>query len=99
MSPKNMTEALAERRRLLILKYLLERNAYTASSVDIRQSIAILGHDVSHDRIANDLAWLEEQDTIIRQAQGTVVTLTSRGGDIAECRTSIPGISRPLPGE
>jgi len=47
-----------------------------------------------------DLAWLEEQGLVICQQPraGWIVTLTSRGGDVAEGRASVPGVARPQPG-
>jgi hypothetical protein len=36
---------------------------------------------------------------VILQAQHTVASLAARGADVAEGRTEVPGVARPLPGE
>lgn len=87
-------------RRLVLLKGLQAAVAYRANAYLLRHFSDSLGHVVSADRIAQDLAWLKEQGLItLDQVEGvSIATLTERGADVATGRAVVPGVQRPAPG-
>ncbi|WP_328184642.1 VpaChn25_0724 family phage protein [Marinobacter sp. OP 3.4] len=90
-----------EGRRLGILRILSRRNQFTTNEYSLSDELGgNYGHVVSRDQLHTDLAWLEEQGLVICQQPraGWIVTLTSRGGDVAEGRARVPGIAQPRPG-
>ena len=91
---------LAEDRRLVILRVLLESAAYTANEYLLHSMVERLGHVVSTDRIHTDLAWLKEQGLICVDDVATVLVakLQARGEDAARGRVEVPGVKRPRAG-
>ena len=91
---------LAEDRRLVILRVLLESAAYTANEYLLHSMVERLGHVVSTDRIHTDLAWLKEQGLISVDDVATVLVakLQARGEDAARGRVEVPGVKRPRAG-
>lgn len=90
-----------EGRRLALLRILTRRNEYTANEYSLNDELSgAYAHNVSRDRLHGDLAWLEEQGLVIVQQPraGWIVTLTTRGGDVAAGRANAPGVARPRPG-
>lgn len=90
-----------EGRRLAILRILSRRNEYTTNEYSLADELAgAYAHRVSSDRLHTDLSWLEEQGLVITQAPraGWIVTLTTRGGDVAAGRAHVSGVARPRPG-
>jgi hypothetical protein len=87
-------------RRLVILKGLESAAQYKANSYLLRRYCEAVGHVVSADQLATDLAWLREQGLVTAQADRdvTVATLTARGLDVATGRAHQPGVARPQPG-
>lgn len=87
-------------RRLVLLRGLQAAAQYRMNSLLLRRYAEAVGHAVSADRIAADLAWLREQGLIdTEHAQGVdVATLTERGLDVATGKASVPGVARPQPG-
>lgn len=101
MTPKNDFAAhLAEDRRLVILRVLLESSAYTANEYLLHSMVERLGHVVSTDRIHTDLVWLQEQDllTVDEVAGVRIAKLLTRGEDVARGRAEVPGVKRPRAG-
>lgn len=92
---------LAEDRRLVILRVLLESAGFTANGFILQRMLENLGHVVSLDRVRTDLAWLKEQELITSDLVGgvTIAKLTGRGEDVAAGRTVQPGVKRPRAGE
>ena len=88
---------LAEDRRLVILRVLLESAAYTSNEYLLHSMVERLGHVVSTDRIHTDLAWLKEQGLIGVDEVATVLVakLLARGEDAARGRVEVPGVKRP----
>ncbi|WIX34948.1 ArsR family transcriptional regulator [Salinicola sp. JS01] len=89
-----------ESRRLAILRILARRNQYTTNEYSLNDElVGAYAHRVSRDRLRADLSWLEEQGLVITQAPraGWIVTLTSRGHDVANGLARVPGIAQPLP--
>src|SRR3990167_3678355 len=91
---------LAEDRRLVILRVLLESAAYTANEFLLHSMVERLGHVVSTDRIHTDLAWLHEQGLIsVDDVAGVrIARLLARGEDAARGRATGPGVKRPRGG-
>jgi len=91
---------LNEDRRLVILRLLMEDPGYRLNSHVLRPALDAMGHTVSHDKLAVDLAWLTEQGLVtVLPAPGVLVaTLTQRGSDVALGRATVPGVKRPEPG-
>lgn len=88
---------LAEDRRLVILRVLLESAAYTSNEYLLHSMVERWGHVVSTDRIHTDLAWLKEQGLIGVDEVATVLVakLLARGEDAARGRVEVPGVKRP----
>ena len=57
------------------------------------------GHNVSRDVVRGQIDWLAEQQLVtVENLRGFyVVTLTSRGQDVAEGRARVAGVKRPRP--
>lgn len=90
-----------EDRRLVVLRALAASAQYRANAYLLRSFCDRVGHTVSADRLAADLAWLREAGLLsIDQPQPdvTVATLLARGLDVAEGRVDHPGVKRPMPG-
>lgn len=87
-------------RRLVILRALKAAAEYRANTILLRTYCDTVGHTVSADRIAGDVAWLAEQELVKTAQSGgiTVAQLTERGLDVADGRTQVPGVARPRPG-
>jgi hypothetical protein len=100
MSSMNFAEFQAQDRRLAILRALEAAAGYTINALLLGRYLAAVGHAVSADRLAQDLAWLDEQALVqLAAAQGVqVATLTPRGSDVATGRATVPGVQRPAPG-
>jgi DNA-binding transcriptional ArsR family regulator len=88
-------------RRLAILRLLAETADYGASARLLADALADQALAASHDAIAADLAWLEEQQLVTLRVEGqaTIAVATVRGLDIARGRAIHPGVARPDPGE
>ncbi|TBW58544.1 hypothetical protein EZI54_03940 [Marinobacter halodurans] len=89
-----------EGRRLGILRILSRRNQFTTNEYSLSDELGgSYGHLISKDQLHTDLAWLEEQGLVICQQPraGWIVTLTTRGSDVAEGRARVPGVSQPRP--
>jgi hypothetical protein len=93
-------QAQTEDRRLTVLRGLAAAVQYRANAFLLRRFADAVGHVVSADTIAADLAWLAEQQlATTTTAEGvTVATLTARGLDVAEGRARVPGVAQPQPG-
>jgi len=90
-----------EDRRLVILRLLAEDPGYQLNVYVLRPALQAMGHTVSHDKVATDLAWLAEQGlvTVSKASDVTVGKLTARGADVASGAATVPGVKRPEPGE
>jgi hypothetical protein len=87
-------------RRLVILKALSNAAQYRANAFLLRNFCDQVGHTVSADKLAGDLAWLSEAGLVTIEAPSpdvTVATLTPRGLDVADGRVDHPGVQRPRP--
>ena len=91
--------AVDEDRRLVILRCLDEQPRRRGNSSLLVMLLSQWGHEVSHDRIVSDLAWLAEQGLVGREEIGEIViaTLTRRGAETAAGVVVTPGVRRPSP--
>lgn len=93
-------EHFAEHLRLTILRFLGEAPGYRMNTAILRDLAAGAGLPVTRDMLETEAAWLAEQGFVLCERlpmQVTVVTLTQRGGDVAEGRAIVPGVRRPSP--
>jgi hypothetical protein len=95
----NFDQFQTEDRRLVLLRALEAAVQYRANAYLLRAYSDSVGHVVSAERLATDLAWLAEQGLVTVETQPVLVaTLTARGLDVANGRAVQPGVKRPLPG-
>lgn len=97
---KPYAQVQTEDRRLVLLRALAAASQYRANALLLRRYCDAVGHTVSADAVATDLAWLAEQGMVgTEEPQGVLVaTLTQRGLDVAEGRAKVPGVAVPMPG-
>lgn len=90
---------LAADRRLVILRLLEGSSNYTANEYILQTVLAEMAHEISHDKLRGELAWLGEQSLLTLAVAGgvTIAKLTERGLDVAHGRTRVPGVKRPQP--
>lgn len=100
MSTMSFSTFETQDRRLVLLRALEHAAQYRANTFLLRRYCEAVGHAVSTDRLAADLAWLKEQELLTLQTvEGVdVATLTDRGVDVATGRAEVPGVQRPRPG-
>lgn len=94
------SEFEAADRRLAMLRGLGAANGYRAAATLLRKYCESVGHRTSAERFDVDLAWLAEQDlvNVTEELGARVVTLRTRGLDVANGAATVPGVSRPEPG-
>lgn len=96
----SFAQLLSEDRRLVILRLLSAAPEYTLNAFVLRPGLDAVGHAMSADQLATELAWLSEQALVNLDAVAdvTVARLTPRGADVASGRVVTPGVKRPEPG-
>ncbi len=92
-------EALAQDRRLVILKLIMEAGGAANESV-LRQGLELLGHTagVNYQTVRDELRFLEEAGCVKVEwfeDRVAVAAVTKRGVDCAEGRTRVEGVKRP----
>ncbi len=99
MSGPSFSDFEAQDRRLVLLRALQNAAQYKANAYLLRRFCEHLGHVASEDRIAADLAWLQEQGLVVLDEHMgvTVANLTPRGLDVAAGSATVPGVARPRP--
>lgn len=81
-----------------VLRGLCAAPCYTLNAMILRDLLDALGMHLSHDRLDAVLTWLQEQQLVrVERNDVMVVTITSRGADVAQDRTQKEGISRSQP--
>lgn len=92
-------EESVRHRRYAILRILSRQTQREANSAVLRTALDALAHPLSHDALAGELAWLEEQGLVTLEALSDlqIARLTRRGQDLVEDRASHPGVWRPEP--
>ena len=95
----NYRQLLREDQRLVILRGLNEMQGYTANDSIIHTILDQYGHQISRDQVRTHINWLSEQGMVEIEKIGEtqVVTLTGSGADVAQGRSNVNGIKRPLP--
>lgn len=91
---------LAQDRRLVILRVLLESAEYRTNEFMLHSMVEELGHSVPTGRIHADLTWLQERELIAVDmvAEVRIARLLAHGEDVARGRTTVEGIKRPRAG-
>lgn len=91
-------DILTQDRRLVILRSLMDCNNEANESI-LQDCLDAYGHNVSRDVVRGQIDWLAEQQLVtVENLRGFyVVTLTSRGLDVAEGRARVAGVKRPRP--
>lgn len=97
----NFQQYQREDRRLTLLLALEGAAQYRANHYLLQRYCERFGHSVSHDTLKMDLHWLEEQQLLTLEHLDDVIvaTATTRGIDVANARTVVPGVARPQPGQ
>ncbi|GCN31280.1 TPA: ArsR family transcriptional regulator [Escherichia coli] len=93
-----INDILTEDRRLVILRSLMDCNNEANESI-LQDCLDAYGHNVSRDVVRGQIDWLAEQQLVtVENLRGFyVVTLTSRGQDVAEGRARVAGVKHPRP--
>ncbi len=93
---RTYNQILQEDIRQNVLSLLNDDADYSHNEFVLKSALKHLGHNVSHDRLRTELAWLEEQGCVtLEEVSGIVVaTLTARGQDVATGAVRIPGIAK-----
>lgn len=96
-------EALAEDRRLAMLKLLIESDGVANESV-LTTGLSMLGHvaGLTRQAVRDDLKFLEDR-ALIRQEwfhdKVAIAHIQRRGVEVAEGRERVEGVKRPALGE
>lgn len=93
-------EAVAQHRRLTILRTLQQAPDYRCNDSILTSIANTVGLRASRDQIAGDLAWLVEQQLATTETlEGglIVATATRRGCEVAQGIVIHPGVQRPSP--
>lgn len=85
--------------RLSVLRLLDAQPGYCANDSVLTQAVNQLGLSCTRDQMRNHIGWLGEQRLVtVVEPQGLIVaTLTERGSDVANGRSTIAGVQRPSP--
>lgn len=99
---KTFADRLREDRRLVMLRLLSEQPGYRMNSSNLHAGLHYLAVACTRDDVSTDLHWLRDQgmvvlDTVAEVGGLYLVTISSRGKEVAEGLTHVPGISRPTP--
>lgn len=97
----SFAQHLAEDRRLVILRLLADQHGYALNESTLQTALEAFAHAVSRDTVRADAAWLEEVGLVTTElvaGKTLVVTITTRGVDVARGRSIVPGVKRPSPG-
>jgi len=94
-----VSDVIIESARLAILRFLADDADYAHNTSVLQDLLGTIGFGMSRDQVETQCAWLAEQGLAVTDRRGavTVVTLTSRGLDVAAGRARVPGVRRPSP--
>ena len=95
----NYNNTVSKHRRLTILRFLTDSPEYTSNGSSLVEVCNNFGVTTSHDQVAGELAWLEEQGfvSLEKHEAFVVAAATKRGLDIAAGRARHEGVQRPSP--
>ena len=90
-----------EHQRRSILTALSAMVGFGANHSMVRDTCSSFGVEMSNDTVKTQLYWLEEQGLVSVKPQGNylIAELKSRGQDVVDGLTFVPGIKRPRAGE
>lgn len=91
-------EEITRSRRLAILLALCFAPGYTLNRAALRDWVERTGYVTGVDKMALEIAWLEEME-LVEVMEAGAVRLTYRGEDVALGRSQTPGVQRPPPGD
>ena len=94
-------QRVAEARKLTILTILAGAGSFAHNEDILAAALDEVAIKVSRTRLRTDLAEMAEQGLVeIDEVGGELMTarLTDRGLDVAEGRSTVPGVARPRPG-
>lgn len=92
-----MSNFITEDQRLVILRSLADYNGELGESV-LQDCLDDYGHKVPRDTVHTHIAWLAEQGLVrlrILINGYYIAELTGRGQDVAEGRSTAPGVKKP----
>lgn len=98
----NYEDAVIADARLRVLLLLSAWPAYTGNEAALRAALAEkFGHALGRDKLRTELTWLDEQGLLTLQTPGGIflVTLNSRGQDVAKGISTVPGVAHLPAGE
>ena len=92
----SLQQVFTEDQRRLILEMLAEDSDYANNENTIKTALKYVGHNISSDKLATELHWLQEQELVdLNEVAGMAVAkLTQRGLDVANGASSMPGVAR-----
>jgi hypothetical protein len=99
---KTFAEALAEDRRLVILRRLSEATGNHLNDSILKKALIYIGHNVGTAMVRADVTWLEQhllvriEKVSIGADELWIVHLTAAGQDVAE-GLDHPGVAKPSP--
>ncbi len=93
-------ELVVADQRLALLQILAGAPGYELGSGILLDILARYGHRISHDGLATQLSWLDDQGLIALSVTESIriATLSTAGLDVAQGRSGNPGVARPVPG-
>ena len=91
-----MKDLLDADQRLVILRSLVDAGGEANESI-LQDCLDVYGHRVSRDQVRTHITWLAEQGLVTNEPVGSyfVASLTGRGQDVAEGRSTVPGVKKP----
>lgn len=96
-----LQKTITEDRRLCILRLLAESEGYTINDSILNSALAVYGHNSGRDAVKADLDFLKGAGVelvSVEDIRGVwVATLTRKGLDCAQGRTTVTGVKRPGP--
>ena len=95
----SMKELLDEHQRLVMLRSLVEAGGSLNDSIFQDCLDRYAPGKVSRDQVKTHITWLAEQGLVAIENVGSymVANLTGRGQDVAEGRSTVPGVKKPRP--
>jgi hypothetical protein len=98
-----LAEIIAEDRRLAVLRTLEEAPGTQLNEGALQHVLGHLGHQVGHDIVRADLAWLEKHGLVrteklpVASGELWLAKLTLAGADVSTGRSHHPGVARREP--
>ena len=97
----SFAEIQSQHIRLTVLRLLAKGGGdYSANDSIIADALPHLGFTVGRERVRAEIEWLRDSALVkVENVESLLIaTLTQRGLDVAEGRTTATGVKRPSPG-